>query len=139
LEDALVKNADLKVRAQKRLERETKLAQENKTKEKQEQQQQQVPLDPLLANTETMLQVEAGRSINKQSMEMMASSGIDAALESMGLSSNTSSTMTYKDYEEIMLPIVKQDFPGLRLTQYKEKVYQMWKKSPDNPSNQIPS
>jgi hypothetical protein len=136
LEDALVKTADQKVKAQKRLERETKLERETNQKAS----SLQVPLDPLLANTETMLQVEAGRSINQQSMQMMASSGIDAALESMGLTGGVgkTSSMTYKDYEETMLPIVKQDFPGLRLTQYKEKVYQMWKKSPDNPNNQMP-
>lgn len=137
LEDALVKTADQKLKAQKRLERETKLARETN---KQTSSSLQVPLDPLLANTETMLQVEAGRSINQQSMQMMASSGIDAALESMGLTGGVgkTSSMTYKEYEETMLPIVKQDFPGLRLTQYREKVYQMWKKSPDNPNNQMP-
>jgi hypothetical protein len=32
---------------------------------------------------------------------------------------------------------VKADYPGLRLTQYKEKIFALWKKSPENPENQL--
>jgi hypothetical protein len=39
-------------------------------------------------------------------------------------------------FEERMLPEVKADYPGLKLSQYKEKIFDIWKKSPENPLNQ---
>jgi hypothetical protein len=39
----------------------------------------------------------------------------------------------HKAYVEKMMPIVKQDHPGLRMTQYQEKIFEMWKTSPENP------
>ena len=31
---------------------------------------------------------------------------------------------------------MKEDYPGLKLSQYKDKIFQKWKKSPENPANQ---
>ncbi|KAG6614538.1 uncharacterized protein IUM83_03910 [Phytophthora cinnamomi] len=42
----------------------------------------------------------------------------------------------YKAYEEVMMPQLKEDYPGLKLSQYKQKLSEMWRKSPDNPLNQ---
>ncbi|KAG7385407.1 hypothetical protein PHYPSEUDO_001536 [Phytophthora pseudosyringae] len=42
----------------------------------------------------------------------------------------------YKAFEEVMLPQVKEDYPGLKLSQYKHKLSEMWRRSPDNPMNQ---
>jgi len=39
----------------------------------------------------------------------------------------------HKAYVDKMMPIVKQDYPGLRLTQYQEKIFDLWKTSPENP------
>lgn len=39
----------------------------------------------------------------------------------------------HKAYVDKMMPIVKQDHPGLRMTQYQEKIFEMWKTSPENP------
>lgn len=36
-------------------------------------------------------------------------------------------------YIEKMLPIVKKEYPGLKLSQYKERIFEMWKTSPENP------
>jgi hypothetical protein len=83
-----------------------------------------------------------GRQANRARMEAEAS-GIDAALEGMGISSPgqqaKSAKALYSQFEERMLPVVKEEFPGLRLTQYKEKVWALWKKSPENPANLISS
>jgi hypothetical protein len=38
-------------------------------------------------------------------------------------------------YEERMLPVLKEDLPGLKLSQYKERIFEMWKKAPENPMN----
>jgi hypothetical protein len=36
-------------------------------------------------------------------------------------------------YIEKMLPIMKKEHPGLKLSQYKERIFEMWKTSPENP------
>ena len=41
----------------------------------------------------------------------------------------------YKDFYERNLPIVKNELPGMRLNQYKEKIKKMWKISYENPKN----
>lgn len=40
-------------------------------------------------------------------------------------------------FEERELAGVKEDYPGLKRSQYKEKIFEMWKKSPENPDNQL--
>eukprot|EP00966_Prymnesium_polylepis_P110917 2565816-Prymnesium_polylepis.2 len=42
----------------------------------------------------------------------------------------------FKKFEEAELARLKVDQPGLKLSQYKERVWQAWQKSPDNPMNQ---
>ncbi|TYZ68676.1 hypothetical protein PybrP1_007408 [[Pythium] brassicae (nom. inval.)] len=42
----------------------------------------------------------------------------------------------YKAFEEEALPQLKQDFPGLKLSQYKQRLSEMWRRSPQNPLNQ---
>ena len=34
-----------------------------------------------------------------------------------------------------MMPQMKEDFPGLKLRQYQQKIFDMWVKSPENPRN----
>lgn len=43
---------------------------------------------------------------------------------------------SYKAFEEAELPVLKEEKPGLSLTQYKDMLWKAWKKSPDNPLNQ---
>lgn len=107
-------------------------------------------LDPLLANTEQMIGVMdeeiVGRQANRAKMQEDGdASGIDAALSSLNIRGGAGGTALvksakalYNEFEERMLPVVKAEFPGLRLSQYKEKIWQLWKKSPDNPANQVP-
>lgn len=42
----------------------------------------------------------------------------------------------YKAFVESEMPGLKEEFPGLRERQYKQKLQKMWKRSPDNPMNQ---
>lgn len=32
---------------------------------------------------------------------------------------------------------MKEEVPGLKLSQYKDRIFEMWKKAPENPKNQI--
>ncbi|KAI8021706.1 Coiled-coil domain-containing protein 124 [Camellia lanceoleosa] len=43
----------------------------------------------------------------------------------------------FKAFEEAELPRLKEEKPGLTHTQYKDMIWKLWKKSPDNPLNQV--
>ncbi|PPD72868.1 hypothetical protein GOBAR_DD30227 [Gossypium barbadense] len=43
---------------------------------------------------------------------------------------------SFKAFEEVELPRLKEEKPGLTHTQYKDLIWKLWKKSPDNPLNQ---
>uniref|UniRef100_A0A2N9HJH7 Coiled-coil domain-containing protein n=1 Tax=Fagus sylvatica TaxID=28930 RepID=A0A2N9HJH7_FAGSY len=44
---------------------------------------------------------------------------------------------TFKAFEEAELPKLKEEKPGLTRTQYSDMIWKLWKKSPDNPLNQV--
>ncbi|KAK1274627.1 hypothetical protein QJS04_geneDACA009698 [Acorus gramineus] len=44
---------------------------------------------------------------------------------------------SFKAFEEAELLKLKEEKPGLTLTQYRDMIWKLWKKSPDNPLNQI--
>ncbi|OIT36002.1 PREDICTED: coiled-coil domain-containing protein 124-like [Nicotiana attenuata] len=44
---------------------------------------------------------------------------------------------SFKVFEEAELRRLKEEKPGLTHTQYKDLIWKLWKKSPDNPLNQI--
>ncbi|ONK64263.1 uncharacterized protein A4U43_C07F23820 [Asparagus officinalis] len=44
---------------------------------------------------------------------------------------------SFKAFEEAELAKLKEEKPGLTLNQYKDMIWKMWKKSPDNPLNQV--
>ncbi|KAJ0077426.1 hypothetical protein Patl1_35846 [Pistacia atlantica] len=44
---------------------------------------------------------------------------------------------SFKAFEEAELPRLKEEKPGLTHTQYKDLIWKLWKKSPDNPLNQV--
>ncbi|MBA0760247.1 hypothetical protein Gotri_023006 [Gossypium trilobum] len=43
---------------------------------------------------------------------------------------------SFKAFEEAELPRLKEEKPGLTHNQYKDMIWKLWKKSPDNPLNQ---
>ncbi|KAJ3413051.1 hypothetical protein HDV05_008572 [Chytridiales sp. JEL 0842] len=89
-------------------------------------------------------------------IDTFAASGIDGALELLDLASKgTEATAATKAavgidrhaekrmksawaaFEERELPILKAENPHLRLSQLKQQLQKKWKKSPDNPMNQV--
>jgi hypothetical protein len=136
LTDALVGAAEKKKKQKKLAEEEKKRLEAQAAKERAEREQEVI--DPLMQNTNMMLEGAVGRQANLQNME--AASGLDGALQTLNVSvSGTevkSQKALYMAFEERTLLIVKQEYPGLRLSQYKEKIFALWKKSPDNPQNQ---
>lgn len=67
--------------------------------------------------------------------------GIDAAIDVMSLGPSGKADMfpekrqkaLYNAYYERMLPVIKEEQPGLRLTQYQDRIFNMWKTAPENP------
>lgn len=43
----------------------------------------------------------------------------------------------FEAYKEEQMPIIRKDFPGLRLQQYHDRLYKDFQKHPDNPFNQV--
>ena len=69
-------------------------------------------------------------------------SGLDAGLSSLKMGKDEADAhpekkmkALHKAFEERMLPEMKESHPGLKLSQYKEKIFELWKKSPENPLN----
>jgi Coiled-coil domain-containing protein 124 /Oxs1 len=148
LEDALVKSADKNAK----LKKEEALKKQQQQKEEQERaaakRKEEAVEDPLMANTAAMLGTtdleDVGRHANIARMEADGTSGLDGALQSLDIKVPTdakSAKALYLEFEARMLPQMKEEYPGLRLSQYKDKIFQMWKKSPENPANmiQVPS
>mmetsp|Transcript_10071 Transcript_10071/g.12715 ORF Transcript_10071/g.12715 Transcript_10071/m.12715 type:complete len:272 (-) Transcript_10071:110-925(-) len=155
LEDALVGDADKKLKAAKRAERmkrekEERLRMERERKKAEESKNVQ---DPLLANTAAMIGnslVEDDRGLSHGGGRLNASlekgeidaSGIDSALKSMSVAGGKDDDhpekrmkALHKAFEERMMPEMKQQYPGLKRSQYLEKIFALWKKSPENPQN----
>lgn len=136
----LVLAAEKTSRKKKEAELEKKRKEEQAAKERAEKEKKE--LDPLLQNTNLMLEGAVGREGNIQAMEETLS-GLDGALQTLNISVPGGDVKSQKAlhlaFEEKMLPIVKAEYPGLRLSQYKEKIFALWKKSPENPQNQIPA
>jgi uncharacterized protein YpmB len=147
LEDALVGAADKKVKSKRASERlkEEKKAEQARNKEPEK------PLDPLLANTRNMLAGTeddlVGRKANKalDAEGAGAGIGIDGALDVLHIgigktgksgAGEPSKKGLYKAFEERKMSELKEDLPGLKMSQYKDKVFNLWKKSPENPANQ---
>ena len=61
-------------------------------------------------------------------------SGIEDALDFLN---NKNTIMTFKEFYELELENLKRGFPGLRLSQYKDRVHKSWKNSKYNPNNMI--
>jgi len=154
LEEALVGNAEKQAKAAKKKERERKEREERMQMERDKlAKQKAASRDPLFANTHAMIgsmddsdngqdDVKVGRAANRANAEALSASSIEGALSALSTGGEEDQhpekrmKALHKAFEERMLPEMKQQYPGLRLGQYKDKIFQLWKKSPENPMNQ---
>ena len=155
LEEALVSDAEKKTKAAKKKERERK-DRENRLRAEREKRdgEEATKKDPLLANTEAMIgsipddndmaaDGAVGRAANVANADAAMGTGVDQALKAMSMGAGKEDLhpekrikALHKAFEVKMMPQMKEDYPGLRQSQYKEKIFQLWKKSPENPMNQ---
>ncbi|CAE7483002.1 ccdc124 [Symbiodinium microadriaticum] len=79
---------------------------------------------------------------NRQESSFEDVSGVEAAIDLMSTGEDIDAhperrqKALHNAYFEKMLPIVKHEQPGLKLSQYKERIFEMWKVSPENPRYQ---
>jgi hypothetical protein len=68
--------------------------------------------------------------------------GLDAAVDLLSMKDKAEvhperrRKAMYEAYLEAQLPIFKVEHPGLRLGQYKDRIFAQWQTSPENPMNQ---
>jgi len=83
---------------------------------------------------------------NENKTDKIDASGIDAAVDAMGALGvggaapvlTTNHKAAFKAFEERELPRLKEERPGLKMSQYNEALSKMWKKDPTNPANFAP-
>ncbi|KAI9922352.1 hypothetical protein PsorP6_000956 [Peronosclerospora sorghi] len=80
---------------------------------------------------------------NRDQVEPTEARSLDAALDLLSVGSKElekhperRAKAAYKAFEAVMLPQLKEDYPGLKLSQYKQKLNELWRRSPENPLNQ---
>ena len=102
------------------------LAKEKKVKQELlEKEKKQNELKGISYTHNEIMNVQINNTLNEGEEEV---TGIDNILDV--LSNNTTSSMSFDDFYNQQLPILKEESPGLRLSQYKDKIFQLWKKSP---------
>ena len=99
------------------------------------------PLVPNMNHKSSFFDEEGGDG----GAELVVATGIDAAMDALKVSDGSGggdahpekrAKAAYLAFEEANLPIIREELPGLKLSQYKNKLFERWKKHPDNPLNQ---
>ena len=78
---------------------------------------------------------------NRKNAEEVGATGLDDALSLLGVKEAPESKnvkVLFNAFSEKHTPIVRSENPGLKLSQVKDRVFQLWQKSPENPKNQAP-
>ena len=148
LEDALVGNTEKKTKDKKKADRLKKELEAAAAAEKERTTREaRANRDPLLANTDAMLgalddDLAGGRAANVASLADVSASGVDSALGALAAGGDDRHPekrmkAAYKAYEEKQMPSMRQQYPGMKRQQYLDKIFAAWKKSPENPRNQL--
>jgi hypothetical protein len=85
------------------------------------------------------VQVQRFDTVNtNRLMDADSATGVDDALKlmaSMNTDDNANLKEAHKAFEERMIPALKEQSPGLKMSQYKDMCWKLWQKSPENPMN----
>jgi hypothetical protein len=81
--------------------------------------------------------------INNREAVVLDAHSLDDAVKQMSLSKDQEdrhpekrAKAAFATYFERELPIMKEKKPGLKLQQYKSRIFEQWQRSPENPRNQ---
>lgn len=86
------------------------------------------------------------RNTNKEEELNLEASGIDGALSVLDLATKTAASddrhpekrikAAFKAFEEAQMAVMREEFPSLKRSQLKDRIWKKWQKSPQNPMNQ---
>mmetsp|Transcript_1784 Transcript_1784/g.2535 ORF Transcript_1784/g.2535 Transcript_1784/m.2535 type:complete len:229 (+) Transcript_1784:132-818(+) len=113
------------------------LAEEEKGKKKQEKAKLKAQ-DPLSHNPNRQRAEEEAAGIYN-------ASGIENAINALEIANKTekptekSLKAAFMEYEEKMMPTLRKDYPSLKRSQLKDKLWKQWQKSAENPLNSVES
>lgn len=97
---------------------------------KREQEKRKAQLKNINIDHQDELMVKINNKIEENDHEVVT--GIDGAIDVL---SDKQTTQTFNEYYESQLKELKNSFPGLRLSQYNNRIHTQWKKSSLNPKN----
>ena len=119
------------------------LAEEKKEKAKKEKTRNRTTdVQPLHKNLNRQKAAEESKGI-------FSATGVENAISALSLATKNDSDSpsdrnpekrmkaAYMAFEERRLGEMKSEMPGLKRSQYKEKIWKEWQKSPENPMNQM--
>eukprot|EP01055_Gregarina_sp_Pseudo9_P005259 Gregarina_sp_Pseudo_9__5258@NODE_59_length_4716_cov_32_223220_g55_i0_p5_GENE_NODE_59_length_4716_cov_32_223220_g55_i0NODE_59_length_4716_cov_32_223220_g55_i0_p5_ORF_typecomplete_len220_score76_07Ccdc124/PF06244_12/1_2e24NHS/PF15273_6/3_6_NODE_59_length_4716_cov_32_223220_g55_i038874546 len=116
--------------------------QKKKKKEKEKEKEREETADLLQPNINHLLREERFNAL-LQGEELVSASGVDAALTQLeggeGGDKHPEKRMkaAYRQYEEEWIERLRQEYPSLKRSQLKEKIFRQWQKAPENPMNQV--
>jgi len=80
------------------------------------------------------------RELSMREGKELVEGGIDVALEALdggdGGAGTKNRKVAYNAFVDRMMPIIQDENPNLKRSQYTEKIAKLWQKSPENPANQ---
>lgn len=108
---------------------------------KQEDEIRKAAAKGIVMNHTDDLFIPINNKLDPDEEDIIEASGFDDAIDALssGLGKSRVSTgkTQFKSFAESRLPSLKEEFPGLKLSQYNERLFEEWSKSPENPRNQL--
>ena len=114
----------------KQLEMEKRLQKQKEEQEKLELEKQKNVQKGMVYDHDNVMNIEFHNTM-EDDYEVVT--GLDNILSSF----SAEDSVSFNTFYQQQLPIMKDTYPELRLTQYQEKIHILWKKSPLNKNNQI--
>lgn len=114
-----------------------KLLQEEARAKEASQQEDNSYCDTSMVNMNHELLRERAELAEKN-IDMVKASGLDEVLDALSIVPKTEASekrlkVAYEAFAERMMVQLKEDYPNLKLSQYKDMIFKAWKKSPENP------
>ncbi len=144
LEDSLISGAEKKARDKKKKEADKKEAERKRldeaAKKKEESSGSLTGGGIVDVNDVLAVDGEIVSNVNRADDDEGAS-GLEGALSVFNFSDASGvkperQRALHLAFEERMLPEMREQYPNLKLSQYKDKIFALWQKSPENPRNQ---
>ena len=112
---------------QRKLEEQRKI-EKQELMQKQEQEENKLQQKGIVTNSDIYIPNENNNE------EFSYANSIDNALEILNENDEDPKIKDiFKEFYKTQFQLLKEENPGLRLNQYKERIYKLWKKSPENP------